>query len=281
MLTGVGAGSMVCAVSLVPRVTVVIPCRNDAEFLDACLAALAAQTHPADRVVVVDNGSTDASAAVARRYGAHVVEEPHVGIWPAAARGYDEAAPTADIIARLDADSRPHPDWIARLVRAFVADPGLGVLTGGAEFYGGSPLANYLGERWYVGGGHYWIRKWLGIPLVFGSNFAMRTEVWLRVRDRVDRGNARIHDDLDLTIRLRAADGVRYDPQLLMPVSARPVQTVSGLTRRVARVATTFAASWPEGARWRRDDVRSRRESGGAGDDWATAADEWTPEFGR
>lgn len=267
--------------SLVPRVTVVIPCRNDAGFLDACLAALAVQTHLPDRVVVVDNASADASAEVARRYGAAVFYEPRVGIWPAAARGYDEAAPTTDIIARLDADSRPHPDWIARLVRAFVADPGLGVLTGGAEFYGGSSLTNYLGERWYVGGGHYWVKKWLGIPLVFGSNFAMRSSVWERVRERVDRDNPRIHDDLDLTIRLRSTDGVRFDPQLRMPVSARPLQTVGGLTRRVARVATTFAASWPEGARWRRDDAPHRQTDAPLGGEWTPDPDDWTPEFGR
>lgn len=267
--------------SLVPRVTVVIPCRNDAVYLDSCLAALAAQTHAPDRVVVVDNASTDASAEVAGRYGADVVFEPRIGIWPAAACGYDEAAPTAEIVARLDADSRPHPDWIARLVRAFVADPSLGVLTGGAEFYGGSPLTNYLGERWYVGGGHYWVKKWLGIPLVFGSNFAMRSSVWERVRERVDRDNPRIHDDLDLTIRLRSTDGVRYDPQLRMPVSARPLQTVGGLTRRVAKVATTFAASWPEGARWRRDDVPHRAGDASRSGEWTPDPDDWTPEFGR
>ncbi|KQZ83950.1 hypothetical protein ASD56_07915 [Microbacterium sp. Root166] len=266
---------------LAPRVTVVIPCRDDAEYLDACLTALAAQEHPADRIVVIDNASTDASAAVARRHGADVIREEQIGIWPAAARGYDEASDSADIIARLDADSRPHPDWIANLVRAFVADPGLGVLTGGAEFYGGSPLANYLGEHWYIGGGHFWIRKWLGIPLVFGSNFAMRTSLWLRVRDVVDRENATIHDDLDLTIRLRAADGVRYDPQLRMPVSARPVQTVSGLSRRVLRVVTTFAASWPEGAPWRREKTQEATDAAPAAAEWAPAGDEWTPEFGR
>ena len=83
----------------------------------------------------------------------------------------------------------------------------------------------------------------------------MRTAVWERVRDQVDRTNARIHDDLDLTIRLRAADGVRYDPQLRMPVSARPVQTQSGLSRRVWRVAPTFATSWPEGAAWHRREL--------------------------
>lgn len=268
---------------LPPRVTVVIPCRDDAGFLDACLAALAVQEHPADRIVVVDNGSSDDSAEVARRYGADVVTEERIGIWPAAARGYDEAlaADGTDIIARLDADSRPHPDWIARLVRAFVADPTLGVLTGGAEFYGGSALTNYLGERWYVGGGHYWVRKWLGIPLVFGSNFAMRASVWGRVRELVDRENARIHDDLDLTIRLRRADGVRYDPQLRMPVSARPLQTVSGLSRRVYKVATTFAASWPEGAAWRRREDARWVADAPPDTEWTPEADEWTPEFGR
>lgn len=265
--------------SLAPRIAVVIPCRDDAGYLEACLAALAAQTHTPDAVIVVDNDSADASAAVAERFGAIVVHEPKIGIWPAAARGYDEALEHADLIARLDADSRPHPDWIARLVRAFVADPSLGVLTGGAEFYGGTPLQNYLGERWYIGGGHYWIKKWLGIPLVFGSNFAMRADVWQRVRTQVDRDNPRIHDDLDLTIRLRASDGVRYDPQLRMPVSARPVQTLSGLSRRVFKVASTFAASWPEGAAWRRSEPSATDASAPA--EWMPEGDDWTPEYGR
>nr|WP_208382594.1 glycosyltransferase family 2 protein [Microbacterium ulmi] len=259
-----------------PRVTVVIPCRDDADFLEECLAALAAQTHPANRIVVVDNASADASAAVARHFGAHLVTESIVGVSSAAARGYDEAMASADIIARLDADSRPHPDWIARIVRAFVADPTLGVLTGAAEFYGGSPLVNYLGEHWYIGGGHYWVRKWLGIPLVYGSNFAMRTRVWKRVRDRVDRTNPRIHDDLDLTIRLRPEDGVRFDPQLRMPVSARAIATQRDLWRRVWRVVPTFAASWPEGARWNRTaDSRLSPDTGPELDE------DWAPQFGR
>lgn len=259
--------------SLPPRVTVVIPCRNDAGFLEACLQALAAQTRQPDRIVVVDNASTDDTAEVAARFGADVFEEPEIGIWPAAARGYDEAMGSADIIARLDADSRPHSDWIARIVRAFVADPGLGVLTGGAEFYGSTPLVHYLGEHWYIGGGHYWINKWLGHPLVFGSNFAMRSAVWERVRDRVERSNANIHDDLDLTIHLRPSDGIRYDPTLKMPVSARPLTSQRGLWRRVWRVVPTFAASWPEGAAWRR-----RSESGDVSDaDLAAGVDPWSP----
>jgi glycosyltransferase involved in cell wall biosynthesis len=264
-------------VSVSPRVTVVIPCRNDAGFLEKCLEALAAQTRPADRVIVVDNVSTDGSADVARRFGADLFEEATTGIWPAASRGYDEAMADADIIARLDADSRPHPDWIARLVRAFDADPNLGVLTGGAEFYGAGPVVSYLGEHWYIGGGHFWVKKWLGIPFVFGSNFAMRTRVWEGWRDQVDRANAKIHDDLDLTIRLRPADGVRFDPELRMPISARPLATQRGLWRRVWRVVPTFVASWPEGAAWKRRELDGRHEPDGA---WP-ADEEWAHGFGR
>ncbi|TFV82520.1 glycosyltransferase family 2 protein [Microbacterium sp. dk485] len=237
--------------SVFPRIAVVIPCRNDAPYLEECLQALAAQTRRPDEVIVVDNVSTDDSADVARRHGARVITEPLVGIWPAAARGYDEAR-GFDLIARLDADSRPHRDWVARIAQAFAADPDLGVLTGGSEFYGATPLVRYLGDHWYIGGGTFWVKQWLGVPLVFGSNFAMRSRVWERVRDQVERTNPIIHDDLDLTIHLRPSDGVRYDPDLRMPVSARPFARPSALLRRVWRVVPTFAASWPEGSPWHR-----------------------------
>lgn len=266
--------------SLVPRVAVVIPCRDDAPYLDACLRALAVQTRPPDEVIVVDNGSTDGSADIARAHGAHVVTESLVGIWPAAARGYDEAR-GFDLIARLDADSRPHSDWISRIVQAFVADPHLGVLTGGAEFYGSTPLVHYLGAHWYIGGGTYWVRQWLGIPLVFGSNFAMRSSVWDRIRDQVDRTNAKIHDDLDLTIRLRPSDGVRYDPELRMPVSSRPFARPSALLRRVWRVIPTFAASWPAGSPWHRAHEAEQHEPLAAADiTWPDSGDDLAPRYG-
>ncbi|WP_434969725.1 glycosyltransferase family A protein [Microbacterium sp. bgisy207] len=252
------------------RITVVIPCRNDAEFLRECLRALQKQERPADRVIVVDNGSTDDTAAVAREAGVELIDEPLVGIWPAAARGYDAALPTSEIIARVDADSRPHPDWLARIEAAFEADQTLGVLTGGAEFYGAGRVVRYLGEHWYIGGGRFWVNLWLGIPLVFGSNFAMRSAIWERAREVVDRDNARIHDDLDLTIHLRESDGVRWDRTLTMPVSARPLTSVRGLARRVGRVVPTFAASWPEGAPWRRRETDYPQEGPG-GDDAGVA----------
>src|SRR5690606_25752695 len=100
---------------------------------------------------------------------------------------------------------------------------------------------------------YFWLTPWLGQPPVFGSNFAMRRDRWLRVRHLVDRTNGDIHDDLDLSIRLRRSDGVRYDPTLRMPVSARPFASARTLGTRLRKVVPTVAASWPEGAPWRRE----------------------------
>lgn len=99
------------------RVSVVIPVKDDAEYLRRCLAALAAQTRAPREVVVVDNGSTDASRRVARRYGARLVRERRPGIPAAASRGYDAAR--GRVIARLDADSVPPRDWVARRRRVW------------------------------------------------------------------------------------------------------------------------------------------------------------------
>ncbi len=48
-------------------ITVVVPSYNDAVLLERCLDALALQTRPADEIVVLDNGSTDATVDAARR----------------------------------------------------------------------------------------------------------------------------------------------------------------------------------------------------------------------
>jgi glycosyltransferase involved in cell wall biosynthesis len=248
----------------VPSITVVIPALDDAEMLAHCLSDLAAQLRPADEIVVVDNGSTDETAAVARAAGATVVEEAVRGIWPAASAGYDAA--TGEIIARLDADSRPPVDWLLHIEAEFVDSPEIGVLTGPGIFYDGNTIVAGIGQTLYISGYFWSMEIWLGHPPVFGSNFAMRREVWQRVRVKVHRTMRAIHDDLDLAIHLDPDQVVRYDERLTVGISARPFSTWRGFGRRLGWAYTTLRMHLPEESPWRRRATRRRWEEEHAGE---------------
>jgi glycosyltransferase involved in cell wall biosynthesis len=237
----------------VPSITVVIPVRNDAAMLATALEALHKQQRQPDEIVIVDNGSSDASAAIAAAAGARVISEPVRGIPSATSTGYDAA--TGDIIARIDADTIVHPSWLARIEEAFTADPSLTMLTGGARFYGSTELVHRLGEVLYLGGMYWAVTPYLGHPPVFGSNFAMRREAWAELSDEVHRENG-IHDDLDLSLHVKPWMRVVYDHGLVVQISARPFSTLSGFARRIAWVAPTLRNHWPEDAPWARRAAR-------------------------
>ena len=213
--------------------SVVVPCLDDAHLLRGCLSALACQSRLPDEVLVVDNGSTDDTAAVAEAAGARVVREPARGVLHATSTGFDAA--TCDIIGRLDADSRPAPDWAARVVERFDADPALTAVTGTGRFYGRSAPWRILGQFLYLGVGYFGIvRLVTGRTPLFGSNVALRRDAWLAVRDHVHLDDPRVHDDLDLTFALDPDMVSRYDRRLHVAVSARPFDTAAGFRRRAS-----------------------------------------------
>lgn len=105
---------------------VVVPVFQEERMLPATLAALSAQRDRDFTLVIVDNGCTDASMSIARRFGeesgiaTHIVREPQKGTGAAADTGFRTAiAMGAAWIARTDADCVPRADWIRSVRDAF------------------------------------------------------------------------------------------------------------------------------------------------------------------
>jgi GT2 family glycosyltransferase len=100
-----------------PRVSVLICTYNGARTLPDTCAAVAALEYPDLEVIVVDDGSTDDSAAIAERHGFQVISTDNHGL--SSARNTALAAATGEIVVYLDDDAMPDPQWITYLAHTF------------------------------------------------------------------------------------------------------------------------------------------------------------------
>jgi glycosyltransferase involved in cell wall biosynthesis len=101
-----------------PRVSVVIPVFNGGEDLLRCLEAIKGSVAPPHELIVVDDGSTDDSRAVASRFGARVLSTSGRS-GPAVARNLGAKGTSGDVLFFIDADVCVHPDSISRVQAMF------------------------------------------------------------------------------------------------------------------------------------------------------------------
>jgi glycosyltransferase involved in cell wall biosynthesis len=223
-------------------ISVVIPVYNDSQMLERCLVALAAQSRPADEIVVVDNASTDDSVEVALAGGARVVAEPMRGIAAASATGFDAAH--GDLLVRLDADSVADPGWLAHIERRFDTEGELDIATGPADFNDTGPVAAWVGREVYLGWYFWAMGLLLGHPPLFGSNLALRATAWHTMRRTFHRDSATVHDDLDLSFQVRPGMVVSYDEGMRMQMSGRPFDSAWSFAIRSWRGIATIGLNW-------------------------------------
>ena len=108
-----------------PRISVVVCSYNGARTIRDCLEALERITYPDFEVIVVDDGSTDATAAIAARYDCRLIQTENRGL--ASARNTGLEAATGEIVAYTDDDAYPDPDWLTYLASTFLTTTHAGV----------------------------------------------------------------------------------------------------------------------------------------------------------
>lgn len=118
-----------------PRFSVVIPAYNAAATVRRAIESVRAQTWPAHEIIVVDDGSSDATAEVVRQLGTDIklIQQPNSGV--SVARNAGAAAATGDWLAFLDADDRYAVDRIKHHATWIAEDPALSFLTGDYEYH--------------------------------------------------------------------------------------------------------------------------------------------------
>lgn len=113
-------------------VSVVVPTYNADRFLETCLESVARQTYGDVAIVVVDDGSTDDTVSVARRYVAKVVTQENAG--PSVARNRGVQLATTPLIAFLDADDFWEPTFLERCIDFLDACPEVAAVSTGLRF---------------------------------------------------------------------------------------------------------------------------------------------------
>ncbi|NQX27791.1 glycosyltransferase family 2 protein [Microbacteriaceae bacterium VKM Ac-2854] len=234
------------------QVSVVVPVKDDAVALARCLRALAEQTVAPWEVLVVDDSSVDDSAEVARSFGARVLTHDGAGIPASSACGYDAAR--GELIARLDADSVPPPDWIERVVRCFERGD-VDAVTGPGRFVGFGPVRQMLARLVYMDAYFFWMGLALAHWPLYGSALAMRRSVWLAVGPRMHRADARLHDDVDLSLHVGLRYRIAFEQTLAVGVEGSIFADTRGMLRRYERAFYTLYRHGAAGLpllRWRR-----------------------------
>jgi GT2 family glycosyltransferase len=238
------------------KVALVVPNRDGRRWLPGLLASVRAQTRAPDRVLVVDDGSRDGSAAWLREQGVEVVERESAGGFAAAVNAGIAAADGCDAVGLVNTDVELDPLWLERMLAALEAAPGAASVACKMVGMDDPALIDDAGDTLRRDG----VCEQRGRGRRDDGRFDVPGEVWgacagaaLYRRDAVvaaggfDERYGMYLEDVDLALRLRLAGWTcRYEP-----VVARHAGAGSGAAvgRWVARNTLLLVARWFP-ARW-------------------------------
>lgn len=186
------------------NVSVIIPVFNSPAYLGRCLEAVLASAYVGYECIVVDDGSTDDTRAVARRFPVKLIVSPGGPYGPAYARNRGAEAARGDILLFVDADVIITPDTIRKVVETMAGRPQLAAVFGS---YDDSPDGQEFLSQ-YKNLFHHFVHQQAneGAATFWAGCGAVRREVFLALGGfDVQRYSRPCIEDIELGYRLRAA----------------------------------------------------------------------------
>jgi hypothetical protein len=226
----------------VPAISVLMPVRDGARFLDAALASLAAQTFRDFEIILVENGSADGSSGIV---AAWAKREPRLRAFRldrgglAASLNFAAAQARAPLLARLDADDIAHPHRLALQYRAMLRNRSLGLLGTMMEFI--DRRGRSLG-RSSAPLGHAALKEHLQTSCGFiQSSVMMRAEIFHRAGGY--RPGLNISEDYDLWARMAELCRCANLPDVLGGYRVHPASLTSRYPARMAIASLCVSAA--------------------------------------
>src|SRR5213595_1054677 len=185
-----------------PRISVVVCSYNGARTIRDCLDGLAKLRYPNYEVIVVNDGSTDETASLAQEFPFRLISTENRGLSAARNTGYQEA--TGEIVAYIDDDASPDPDWLSYIAAAFQKEDFAGVGGPNIPFPSDGPIASCVASS--PGGPTHVLLSDTEAEHIPGCNMAFRKS-WLEAIGGFDPQFRVAGDDVDLCWRLRQGGG--------------------------------------------------------------------------
>jgi biofilm PGA synthesis N-glycosyltransferase PgaC len=227
-----------------PPVSVIVPAFNEERVIANCVESILADGYPRKQLVLVDDGSTDATLAVMRRYErrAEVIVVSQANGGKAAALNAGIAAATGEVLMFVDADGIFTPNTIAEILGGFECERTAAVCGNDEPVNLDRPQTRLLALATH---GTAFVRRALArmgcLTIVSGNLGAFRASV---IREVGGFAPGFVGEDLELTWRVhRAGHKVSFRPRALV----------------YAEVPSTLRALWRQRVRWTRGHIQTAR----------------------
>lgn len=209
------------------KFSVIVCAYNEETLLPGCLHSLLQQSFPPHELIVINNASTDGTAAVAAIPGVRVVHEPRKGL--VVARETGRRVSTGDVLVYVDADCRAPREWLERVAKEFAGPNPPAAVTGPYRFYDWDLLGRVL-IRVYdysLAPATHVLAQYvfrMGAVL-YGGNFAVRRDA-LEAIGGFDTSIEFHGEDTNLARRISKAGRVRLTQRCYVSTSARRYKTM-------------------------------------------------------